>query len=402
VCGLTLQKSSKKIAVEYLSALSIGSLDLLAGATATLLLFYVGKVPWILALFPILLTVRGDLVGVFTGVLTSSLHLGSVRPYFRKNTEEFYELVSAVFFLGFSDGVLASILMIIYQSSKSANFLDIIYITFNTFQISSSISIIVTSLIAFSIFRLGLDPDVYVYPIVSILNDVLVGFLIVLSLNILQPWNRTYFLAIGTILFIFFNSIFIYSVYKSFKKRRFKKTVKEAYIAIIIGIFFSSLNGVFLSESTEFITKFPVLLIIYPAFIATLGNQAVIITSQMTTALHIGILEPDYKILYDNYFIKRATINYLVGVLIYTMYSIIGGIVFALEKPIYLIKILATILLTNLILYIFILLPFSVIVSFQTFKRGLDPDNIIISLLTTISDFSGTFLILTVSKILLG
>ena len=56
------------------------TLGLLAGFTASLLLPFIDKVRWILIVIPIMLTVRGALNGVFSGRLTTGLHLGKIKP----------------------------------------------------------------------------------------------------------------------------------------------------------------------------------------------------------------------------------------------------------------------------------------------------------------------------------
>ena len=67
-------KDKIKLLREYFSSLSFSTFDLMAGMTSTLIFYYITDVPWIMILFPVLLTLRGDLAGVFTGVLTTSLH----------------------------------------------------------------------------------------------------------------------------------------------------------------------------------------------------------------------------------------------------------------------------------------------------------------------------------------
>ena len=386
---------------EYLTSLSMGILDIFSGLTATLLLIYIGKVPWIIALLPILLTVRGDLAGSFTGVLTTSLHIGTIKPNFRNNSSEYYSLIFAIYTLSFSNGVIASLLILIYRSiNRFANFVEILYITLATFQISSLVSIFVTSIIAFFIYRFGLDPDIYVYPIISIINDVLVSIIIIFVLELLKPWNIAYFYVMGAFVISTMTILLIIGVLNFGNEYRYKKTLKEAYLAVLFGIIMSSINGVLLSESTSLILEYRILLIIYPAFIATLGNQAVILASQTTTALHTYIVEPKFSSFLNRDFGYRIALIIFASMIVYSIILIIASI-FSLDSYPKIPIIWLIIIVSSLIVYILIIVPISIIVAIQTFKKGWDPDNVLISIITTFSDFLGTYALIGFSNLFL-
>ena len=52
--------------------------------------------PWILALFPPILTVRGGIGGIFSGNLATMMHLGLVKPRIRGNTEQYKDLIKMI------------------------------------------------------------------------------------------------------------------------------------------------------------------------------------------------------------------------------------------------------------------------------------------------------------------
>ena len=387
---------------DYVTSLSPSTLDLFAGLTATLILSYTVKIPWILALLPIMLTVRGGLAGVFTGVLTTSLHVGEIKPRFFNNTEEFYSLFSAVFFLSFSNGLIASVIVFIYRYAfYEANFLEIVYITFNTFQFSALISLVMTSLMAFTIYRFGLDPDIYVYPIVSVINDILVGLMIVIVLKILNPWNTTYFQIMGGIFLITFTTINLVNFRRFIRSYRFVKTVREAYIALLFGLIFSTINGAILSSETELLVNFPQVLVIYPAFIAALGSQGVIITSQLTTELRLGTLKPDFNVLWNRYILRRFLAMLTASIFFYMILSTLSILITSTFKPVLLTKIAYILMISGLTTLGIVLFPVSIILAVSMYKKGFDPDNLMISVITTISDFLGVLTLVEISKMVL-
>ena len=395
-------KDKIKLLREYFSSLSFSTFDLMAGMTSTLIFYYITDVPWIMILFPVLLTLRGDLAGVFTGVLTTSLHTGQIRPRFTKNTGYYYGLVSAILTLSYSNGVISSILIFIYLTLNNPRpFLEIFFISLNTFLISASISIIITSATAFVVARKGLDPDVYVYPIISVINDVLIGINLVLSITILQPWNENYFLLMGTLLTAFYTVLLLLNLKRYHKIDAFRKTLKEAYIVILIGLFFSLINGIILDSETELIMKYPQILVVYPAFIALLGNQGVVLSSQLTTELHIGIIEPNAKILYNREVYERGLYILASSIILYNIYAILSSILTLNFDPIIIFKLSAIFTLAGLLVFLILLYPLSILLSVLIFQKGLNPDNFMISIITTISDFTGLIALIEFSTIFL-
>ena len=62
--------------------------------------------PWILALFPPILTVRGGIGGIFSGNLATMMHLGLVKPQIRGNTEHYRGLIKSVIVITVMDTLI--------------------------------------------------------------------------------------------------------------------------------------------------------------------------------------------------------------------------------------------------------------------------------------------------------
>ncbi|MCK4313892.1 hypothetical protein KAW04_03900 [Candidatus Bathyarchaeota archaeon] len=48
--------------------------------------------PWAIAVYPAILTARGMISGLFSGRLSTALHIGTIFPTLRGNTKSFYML----------------------------------------------------------------------------------------------------------------------------------------------------------------------------------------------------------------------------------------------------------------------------------------------------------------------
>lgn len=100
--------SGKKLKASLGQSLFSLSFDLIGLATGTLfLLLYlsIDEAPWVIALFPGILSVRGAIGGLFSGHLGTGLHLGTIKPVFTKNTKEFGALLRVVITLALISGI---------------------------------------------------------------------------------------------------------------------------------------------------------------------------------------------------------------------------------------------------------------------------------------------------------
>ncbi len=82
---------------------------LFAGRAAVLLNDLYEYIGWVFIIYPLMLTVRGDINGILTGKLGSELHLGSLKPSFRKNTARFQHLIILIVIISVYDSILVGI-----------------------------------------------------------------------------------------------------------------------------------------------------------------------------------------------------------------------------------------------------------------------------------------------------
>ncbi|MEM2127094.1 MAG: hypothetical protein QXH67_02595, partial [Candidatus Bathyarchaeia archaeon] len=100
--------------VEALLAFSLNLIGFVGGGIVTTLSPMFVEHPWILALYPPILTVRGNLSGLYSGNLSTMLHLGLILPRLRRNTDYYLNLNRAIFFLTFIDTIIVGIASFIF------------------------------------------------------------------------------------------------------------------------------------------------------------------------------------------------------------------------------------------------------------------------------------------------
>ncbi len=384
----------KSTFLQSFMSLLFDSAGLIAGAITSLVAIFVVQMPWILIVYPPLLTVRGNINGIFSGRLTTGLHVGQIQPRMRKNTDYFHSLVSSVYFMSFINAIVISFfsygMYLIVKPYEPISFQIILEIILLSMLIPASLSLfIITPLVSIFVYRKGADPDVVVYPVMSTVNDIIISatYVGVIYMLIFTP---LLFSVISKIMIIFFLMLLLNSL-RFIKDKNFKATLIEGLPTVLILSILSNFTGGLLSQFRYQIERFPHFLLLYPALIDSVGDEGSIISSVFTTQLSLGIANPSLKELFkkDN----KNTIfgTFLAGTFVFVLLSVVSGTIFFLS----LIEIVGTIIviiLTNFTLLIPITI-ISFISGIVTFKYGLNPDNYTIPMISSVSDLLTTLVV---------
>ena len=361
---------------------------LLSGSVAAYYYPNFGNLVWILLLFTPLLTIRGNIGGIFSGKLGTMLHLGLAKPSLFKNTREFYSLIKAVLSLTFFDALAIGILSFGLNSAFGLiSFQHLPYFVLVpplTCLLAIVISIPIASIVGIEVFKRGLDPDIFIYPIMSTLDDILITFCYFTIAGFIIYFDNLPLIFLILTLLAFY---FIITVFKNRWENVFRKTLLEGAPTVVLASLFGVFGGMGLGSLKEEIENMPSILIIYPAMIDALGDIGSILGSMETTKLALG---------YTTSLIKtfKETFADLVSVecaaaIIHVTFAIVGYAIGGLQNISFLFYIISIALFSNIISFLFISI-FSLTVATQTFKHGLDPDNFVIPLVASVSDVVAT------------
>ncbi len=173
----------------------------------------------------------------------------------------------------------------------------------------------------------------------------------------------------------------------------FKKIVKESFILLIVSSLLGLISGTVLSINEEILYSIPIILITLPALNSLIGDISVVLVARLSTHLHIGSIAPEIKRsekLKDDFIGLLITIILSFGALVtigYTFLFISGK---KIVNPFIIIMILSiTVLLLFIFLFI-ILFIFSILL----FRKGKDPNNLLIPITTSIIDLLTPLLII--------
>lgn len=168
----------------------------------------------------------------------------------------------------------------------------------------------------------------------------------------------------------------------------FRQTLREGAFIVIMSSVFGSVNGVLLSRLGGSIREIPGLIVMYPALTNSLGNIGSIIGSKMTTDMALGYARGFLEELRDAG--RRILQVEAPAAVIHVVFAVISFLIVGpgaegVSFP----RLLSVALCTNLISFGAISL-FAITSAYMAFERGLNPDNVVIPTITSVSDTAAT------------
>ncbi len=375
--------SGKKLKASLGQSLFSLSFDMIGLLTGTLFVLYlsIDAAPWVIALFPGILSVRGAIGGLFSGHLGTGLHLGTIKPVFTKNTKEFGTLLRVIITLALVSGVSVGagtwVFGAMLWNATIIDFFPLLAVIISTMALSVLFVSPLTMLFSVFSFRRGLDPDVIVYPITSPVSDIINTGCYVLSLSLFFLFG-----SIGRYLIFFIDIIFIswviYILIRNIGETKFVETIQEFLPTLLFVSLIVNVTGSLLDRISG--TRMQA---VYPAIIATIGGVGSIIGSTATTKLALGLIKPSFSSLKEH--INEIGGAWLASIVMFLVYALLSVLISGVNTLNELLIFTGQLLTTNACaVVIMVVVAFAVAIS--TFRRGLNPDNFVIPVESSLAD----------------
>jgi mgtE-like transporter len=339
---------------------------------------------------------RGVVSGVFSGRLTTGLHLGTIKASLTENTKLFYMLLFATITLTLQGSIMigsfVSIISAFFWMTPIEDIFSIVLILIATTNVSLILVSPITLFISFFSFRYGLDPDNIVYPVMSTIADIIDTICFILMLILYTSGFLGFFLLI--LIDLAFIFIVLYFLLRYRNEVKYLGIIKELFPIMIIITFIVNITGNILGKINQFIGNRPDIYLIYPSIISTVGATGSIIGSKITTKLALGTAKATISEI--KYNIPEISGTLISSIILFILFSILSSIfvygAFILEKvlPLVFLMIVLNILATPLMSI------FAYVIAILTYKKGLDPDNFVIPFESSLSDSTTTVCLLSV------
>jgi len=352
--------------------------------------------PGLLVLIPGAIGMRGNIFGALGSRLGSNLHIGTLTPELKKSPILNQNIISAMIltiimsiFLAFAAKGFCILL-----GFESISIVDFTVISVLGGIFSGALLLPATILISIKSYENGWDPDNVTTPLIAASGDLFTIPSILLAVQILL-WIRNGYA--DTILFVIFIIIgimgFIYGIKSG---SHLKKIIVHSTPALFLASLFGTTAGTILNGSFSTILGNPSILALVPLFSGESGDLVSILGARLSSGLHIGSIESSLRPTEGA--LRNFAIIIILAIIIYPLIGILayfGSLAIGVES-------------VGLVKMVFIstsaglmLTPIMLLIAFYlntiSYRKGLDPDNIVIPLSTSITDpVANTFLVLMV------
>jgi mgtE-like transporter len=163
----------------------------------------------------------------------------------------------------------------------------------------------------------------------------------------------------------------------------FIKTIKESLLTLVFVAFIVNVTGTILKDISEIVGSRKEIYTVYPALIDTVGDVGSVVGSTATTKLALGLLKPSFYAMRNH--ATRISATWTASIIMFTLYSILSLLtqgMFTLHSFLS----FAALLLTVNIIAVFAIVLISYAIAILTFKKGLDPDNFVIPIESSLAD----------------
>jgi len=383
-----------KIFKEALAAYTFDIFGIIAGTIIFFRLDVFSISPWSVAVYPAILSARGIIGGLFSGRLSTALHLGTIFPRISKNTKDFHMLFNAVITLTFEVSIIMSLFSTLFGSFfwgiTPGDFPSILAVILATMTLGLIIALVTIS-VSFISFKHGLDPDVFLYPAVSAMSDVLItlSYIFVLTLFFSSNPFGQYFVAL---LGLFLIILAVHSLLRNFREKEFIKTLKESFLTLTFVAITVNITGTVLNRISATITGKSEVYIVYPALMANIGDVGAVVGSTATTKLAIGLLGASFSDMKNH--LKEIFCTWSASIIMFILFSFLSLSIHGKLTPQLFLRFTLLLLITNVIAATAIVL-ISYAVAILTFQKGLDPDNFVIPIESALADSITSIALLT-------
>ncbi len=354
---------------------------------------YIEENPWVLGLNPPLRGLNGNIYSSLVSRMSSRLHMGTVEPRLRQQA-----VYANVFVVASTALLSATVITCIVYIGAGAPPLQIFYTAYSSMLLVLLLLYPVSVLLSIHSFRRGLSPDSLVIPVVLLLGDVFTTPFVIYNSMVSKTLSREGAAAYILAALIGFTGLIALSY--SQREPLTLRTAGESQAVLLATLLVSSAAGLVLAANVSLLASRPYLIVTATVFNGATGGIASLYAARLSTMMHLGQVRPGIG--RDKLWILLRMM--LLGLYTYILLAITGYIVAALiagSPGAALHEALAVTFLSG-----YTLLPpvwlLTQAFAQLSFRLGLDPDNVMIPVLTTTIDLLGSITYVSYAHILLA
>ncbi|NYT12277.1 MAG: Mg/Co/Ni transporter MgtE [Methanomassiliicoccales archaeon] len=381
-----------------LAALTISSLaDLLAGITLGYMTGTLELLPGLIVLIPAAIGMRGNIFGAVGSRLGTALHIGTFELSLKKGSVLRQNLQSSLLltmFMSFIMGILAK-LVSDAVGADSASLASFVFISVIGGVLAGLVLVFINLLVAYVGYKREWDIDNISAPIITAAGDIVtLPMLFIAAIIVLNLGDIGLSTIVDMAVLAMLAITVLLAIYALRSRDREVRTVlKESSPVLIFCILLDLGAGLAIDNQLTSLVALPALLVLVPPFLEEANALGGILTSRMSSLLHMGLMEPKKapsKIALENFailYIFSLWVFVIVGVFTHIVSLAVGFASPGLVEMVLL-------SLTAGICTVTVLNILSYYVAVSTFRFSLNPDNLSIPLTSSTIDLVGSIFLM--------
>jgi mgtE-like transporter len=374
---------------ESLVALGVSLLaSLVAGLTLGAITDTLEDLPGLLILIPAAIGLRGTVFGALGARLGTAIHSGTFRVSGRADTvlgQNVLAVGALTIFASVALAVLAKVVSVGFGLERSISIADFVVISLVGGFISSVLVLALTVLLAAGSARYDWDPDNVTAPLVTASGDMVTLPALFLAtfladIDVVTPLIATAGVVVAAVSIV---------AAMSARLATTRRIVRESVIVVVLAGVLSLVAGHTLEQRLDDLARYPALLALVPPFLAASGAIGGILSSRLTTKLHLGTLAPEA--VPGRSARVDVLLAYILGFPVFVGASLVADVAAALidlRSP-------GPVAMANVaMLGGFLSVSFAIGIAYYgaivSYRLGLDPDNVGIPLVTSSLDLVGS------------
>jgi len=375
--------------------------DLLAGLTLGAITHTLEQLPGLLVLVPAAIGMRGNIFGALGSRLGTAIHAGTFRLSRRRDTvvgQNILASIALTLAISLALAFLAKAVAVAFGVPGAISVVDFVIISVVGGALSSVFVLLLTLVVAARSVAKGWDLDNVAAPLVPAAGDIV---------TLPALFLATYLVGIGWVSPVLALATAGLSVAALAGALRaglplLRRIVRESLPVLLVAGAVDVLAGVTIEKRLESFLLFPGLLVLVPPFLEDTGALGGILSSRLSSKLHLGVIEPrtvpQRAARADFWLIGLFAVPVFVLV---ALTADLAATVFGLETPgalrMVAVSVIGGFLATGLAVVI------AYYGAIASYRLGLDPDNHGIPLITSSMDLIGAFaLILAIVLVGIG
>ncbi len=279
-------------ATQSLSALLVSSVfAVLAGVILASVTGQLEDMPGLLLLVPAAIALRGNVFGALGSRLGTAIHAGTFQLRVRRDTLVGQNIVAAALLslvLSVVIAALAKAVAIAFDLSPTLTLLEFIVVSAIGGVLASAVVLGITLLLAAGSVRYGWDLDNVTAPLVTATGDMVTVPALLVGTLFIDHGALTTVLAVALVTAA---AIGVVAALRSSLDRVRQITIESLPVLAVAGVL-DLVAGVTIEKRADEFFTYESLLVLLPAYLGLAGALGGILSSRLSTGLHLGLVAP--------------------------------------------------------------------------------------------------------------